>query len=156
MARAGHYVKRTGDLICERIALGDTLAEALASVGYLAPSEKNFWKWIDQNEEFRQQYERARQMQADKLADEHLSLARKALIVDAKQAPKFKVASDIYKWQAEVRNRGKYGPKAEPVGKKDLKPEEIKAEIKRLEKELGIKQSGDSTPTGVVPLKAVK
>lgn len=151
MARAGHYVKRTGNLICEEIALGSTLAEALEKVGYLAPSERMFWKWLDQNEEFRQQYERARQLQADKLADEHLSLAKKALLVDAKQAPKFKVAADVYKWQAEIRNRGKYGAKAEAPNRKDLKPEEIKAEIKRLEKELGIKQGGE-----VVPLTVVK
>lgn len=151
---AGHYVKRTGNLICEEIALGATLAEALEKVGYLAPSERSFWKWIDQNEEFRQQYERARQLQADKLADEHLTLAKKALGADGKQAPKYKVAADIYKWQAEIRNRGKFGPKAEPLLKKDLKPDEIKAEIKRLEKELGMKEQLGSGE--VVPLKAVK
>ena len=149
--RAGHYVKRTGQLICEEIALGATLTEALEKVGYLAPSEKQFWKWLDQNEEFRQQYERARQLQADKLADEHLTLAKEVLKVDGKQAPKYKVAADVLKWQAEIRNRGKYGPKAEPLGKKDLKPEEIKAEIKRLEKELGIREGEN-----VVPLHGVK
>jgi hypothetical protein len=151
---AGHYVRRTGNMICEEIALGATLAEAIEKVGYLAPSERQFWKWIDQNEEFRQQYERARLLQADKLADEHLGLAKKALTVDAKQAPKFKVASDIYKWQAEVRNRGKFGSKAEPMQRKDLKPEEIKAEIKRLEKELGVVEKIGTGEVGV--LKAVK
>lgn len=151
--RAGHFIKRTGDLICEHIALGCTLAEAFEKIGYLAPSEKQFWKWIDQNDEFRQQYDRARQMQADKFADQHLELSRSVLKVDGKQAPKFKVAADILKWQAEIRNRGRYGPKAEPLGKKDLKPEEIKAEIKRLEKELGVKQG---QPAEVVPIKAVK
>ena len=152
--KAGHYVKRIGDMICEEIALGSTLAEALQIVGYLAPSEKVFWKWLNSNEEFRQQYERARQMQADKLADEHLSLSRTVLKMDGKQAPKFKVAADILKWQAEVRNRAKFGPKAEPLGKKDLKPDEIKAEIARLEKELGIAQGG--TPSEPGKLHAVK
>jgi hypothetical protein len=152
--RSGHYVKRTGDMICEEIALGSTLEEALKKVGFLAPSERQFWKWIDQFEQFRQQYERARQMQADKFADEHLTLSRTVLLMDGKQAPKFKVAADILKWQAEVRNRGKYGVKSEVLTKRDLKPEEIKAEISRLEKELGLKQS--QPPINPAPLKAVK
>ena len=151
--RPGHYVKRTGDMICEEIALGSTLDEALKKVGYLAPSERQFWKWLELHEEFRQQYERARQMQADKLADEHLKIAREVKMMDGKQAPKFKVAADVLKWQAEVRNRGKYGSRAEPLTKKELKPDEIKAEIARLEKELGIAQKSGAE---VVPLKAVK
>lgn len=136
--RAGHYIKRTGDMICERIALGDTLEEAFESIGYLAPSEKQFWKWIDQNDAFREQYDRARQMQADKLADQHLKLARDVLLVDGKQAPKFKVASDILKWQAEVRNRSKYSDKVPPKQNAPLNAEQIKAEIARLEKALGV------------------
>ncbi|HEX7765412.1 MAG TPA: hypothetical protein VF443_01780 [Nitrospira sp.] len=151
--RVGHYVKRTGDLICEYIATGSTLDEALEKVGYLAPSKKMFWRWLEQHESFRQQYDRARQMQADQLADDHLALSRKVLMLDGKQAPKFKVAADILKWQAETRNRGKYGSKAEAPRSKDLNPEEIKAEIKRLEKELGVNQD---VPKNVVPLHGVK
>lgn len=152
MRRPGHYVKRTGNLICEEIALGATLAEALEKVGYLAPSERQFWKWLELHEDFRLQYERARQMQADKLADDHLSLARKVLLLDAKQAPKFKTAADILRWQAEVRNRGKYSQKAEAPAKAPMKPEDIKAEIKRLEKELGVNQTGEN----VTPIHSVK
>lgn len=149
--RPGHYVKRTGDMICERIALGDTLAEALVSVGYLAPSERQFWKWIDTSEQFRDQYERARQLQADKLADVMLEHAKSVLKVDGKQANKYKVSADILKWQAEVRNRGKYGAKSEAKSPPPLNADEIKAEIARLEKALGI-----GKPEGEPKLHAVK
>lgn len=152
MARAGHYVKRTGDMICERIALGDSLQEALTSVGYLAPSERNFWKWIDQNEEFRDKYERARQLQADKLADIMLEHSKKVINVDAKQAAKYKVSADILKWQAEVRNRNKYGPKSEQKDRTPLDPEKIREEIARLEKALGITKP----EPGDAKLRAVK
>lgn len=150
MARPGHYVKRTGDMICERIALGDTLEEAIASVGYLAPSQKAFWKWIDTNEAFREQYERARQMQADKLADEMLQHAR-SVIKAPKSAGAYKVSAEILKWQAEVRNREKYGSKGEKKAPPMLDPEKVRAEIARLEKVLGI-----TKPEGETKLHAVK
>jgi len=144
--RAGHYVVRTADLICERIALGDTLDEALASVGYLAPNEKQFWKWIDQHEDFRAKYERARLMQADKHADQMLKMSRDVL-KDTKAATAYRVAVDILKWQAEVKNRARYGSKGESKSAEPLNPQKIREEIKRLEKELGvIEKNADGTP----------
>lgn len=144
--RPGHYVARTGDMICEHIALGATLEEALEKVGYLAPSEKNFWKWIDQNEDFRAKYERARQMQADKHADQMLQMSRDVLRAP-KAAAAYRVAIDILKWQAEVKNRSRYGSKGEQKAVTPLDPQKIRAEIKRLEKELGvIEKNADGTP----------
>lgn len=138
--KAKHYVKRTGDLICERIAVGDTLQEALDHVGYLAPTPKRFWEWLEAHPDFREQYERARALQADMHADEMVSYAKKA-IANPKAAGAYKVAADIMKWSAEVRNPGRYGKKVEPKKKEHMSPEKIRQEIARLEKELGLAAS---------------
>lgn len=133
----GHYVKRVGDAICERIALGDTLLEALDRVGYIAPTPKQFWVWIDSFPEFKQQYDRARELQADFDSDKMRELGR-SVINNPKAATAYRVAVDVLKWQAEMHNRRKYGGKAEPALPKVLKPEEIRAEIRKLEAELGL------------------
>lgn len=146
-ARSKHYVKRTGDLICERIANGDTLQEALDAVGYLAPTPKRFWEWLEAHPDFRDQYDRARQLQADMHADEMVGYAKKA-IANPKSATAYKVAADIMRWSAEVRNPGKYGKKIAPPKRDVLSPEKIRQEIARLEKALGVMQQNN-----VVPLK---
>lgn len=151
MRRPGHYVKRTGNMICERIALGDTLEEALQHVGYLAPSETQFWRWYSDNPEFKERYDAARMLQADKLADMHLSLSKEVLS-NPKVAPAYKVAADILKWQAEVRNRGKFSDKSAPERKVPMNAEEIRAEISRLSKVLGIEEK----PEGEPKLRSVK
>lgn len=151
--RAAHYTARTANLICERIALGRTLTQALADVGYLAPSMPTFWRWIDEHADFREKYERARQLQADMCADKMLELSNDVLqIGTALNAPaRYRVAADILKWQAEVRNAAKFGKKAEEPGKnKPLDPAKIRSEIERLQRELGVAESNKQ------PLRAVK
>lgn len=147
--KRGHYIKRTGDLICEQIALGKTLQQALDHVGYLAPSPARFWVWLENHPEFREQYERARQLAADMHADKVQELAEQVLR-DPKASGAYKVAADIWRWQAEVRNSGKYGKRIEPKRSKPMDPAKLREEIKRLEKELGVAESK------VVPLKVVK
>ena len=146
--RAAHYVVRIADQICEQIAIGKTLKQALAIVGYLAPNINAVYKWLDIHPEFREKYERARQLQADIHADDMLELGQEA-IRDPKAAAGFKVAADILKWQAEVRNKVRYGKAIEENNKKALDPAKIREEIKRLEHELGIVEAK------VVPLKVV-
>lgn len=149
--RAGHYTAYVADQICERIALGDTLEKALEHVGHLAPSMNSVWKWIDQHADFREKYERARQLQADTNADLMLQIAHDVLQSPRCQAAEYRVCIDVLKWQAEVRNRAKYGSKSEDPGKnKPLDPAKLRAEIKRLEAELGVAESK------VVQIKAVK
>lgn len=133
--------------------MGKTLAEALKEVGYLAPSMPTFWRWIDEHADFREMYERARSLQADGHADRMLEISRE--VIDAPQkATAYRVASDILKWQAEIRNRARYGSKGdEDQGKKVIDPAKIRSEIKRLETELGI---AEKAGTKVVTLKPVR
>lgn len=150
--RAAHYAARIADQICEHIADGKTLNEALKLIGYLAPSQVTVFKWLDKYPEFRERYERARQLQADVHADQMLEIGKTAIdsTTNPKLIPGLKVAADILKWQAEVRNKSRYGKAIEENNKKALDPAKIREEIKRLEAELGIAEKK------VVPLQAVK
>lgn len=151
--RAAHYTARVANDICTQIALGKTLKQALEIVGWLAPTMTTVWRWLDEHQDFREKYERARQMQADVHADDMLEMASQVLDVKGLGTvpSRYKVAADILKWQAEIRNRERYGAKNTDSGKdKHLDPAKIKAEIKRLEAELGVAESK------VVPIKAVK
>lgn len=148
MKHRAHYVPRIANEICELVAVGKTLKQALEQVGYLAPSLNTVYKWLDQFPEFREKYERARQLQADVHADDMLELGQRAA-TDPKAAPGLKVAADILKWQAEVRNKTRYGKAIEENNKKPMDPAKIREEIKRLETELGIVEAK------VVPLKVV-
>lgn len=147
--RRAHYTQRVARDICEQIAMGKTLDEALKIVGYLAPKMNALWKWLDEYPEFREMYERARALQADIHADRMLEISRE-VIDKPSAAAAYRVATDILKWQAEVRNKTKYGKAIDESGKgKVMDPTKLRAEIKRLEIELGVAESK------VTPLKVV-
>jgi hypothetical protein len=149
--RIAHYTVRTADLICEYIALGKTLEEALKEVGYLAPTIPQFWKWLDAHEDFREKYDRARQLQADMLADRTLGFVDEVL-KDPKAAAAYKVATDILRWHAAVRNRKVYHPMDNDNAKQaPLDAKKIKEEIKRLEKELGVQEAKKPKIVPMVP-----
>lgn len=137
--RRSHYTPRIAADICVKIAMGATLKEALAETGTLAPTIETCWRWLDEIPEFKEQYERARQMQADIHADEMLQMSRDVIKTPSKAAA-IKVACDILKWQAEIRNSKKYGSKVQhELTKPVMSPEDLRAEIKALEAELGVK-----------------
>lgn len=149
--RAAHYTPRIGKMICAEVAMGHTLKEALERVGYLAPSMSTVWRWLDEHPDFRDSYERARQLQADTDADE-MRVLGKEVRSKPTLATAYRVAIDVLKWQAETRNRAKYGSRGEDPNsnRKPLNPTQLRAEIKRLEEELGVQESK------VVPLKPAK
>lgn len=147
--KRSHYTVRTGKMICEQIAMGKTLQQALDHVGYLAPSIPKFWQWLEEHPDFREQYDRARQMSADMDADRIKELGERVLS-SPKAAAAYQVAIRTLQWSAEVRNTGKYGKNKESKTRLPMNPEKLRQEIKRLEKELGVAESK------VQPLKAVK
>ena len=135
--RAAHYTVRIAKRICEHIAMGETIKKALA-MEPLGPSLRLFWRWMDEFPEFKEQYERALQFQANMHADRILEMATDVVATPSK-AGAYKVASDILKWCAEIRDPKKYGQKVQHELKAPpLKAEDLKNEIKRLEEELGI------------------
>lgn len=137
--RRAHYTVRIANMICEKIALGNSLKSALEEVGPLAPSMPTFWRWLDEYPEFLTRYKRARQMQGDIHADVMLDLAAEAINMPSKAAA-IKVAADILKWQAEIRDPKSYSRSSIPdEPKKVLSPSQLRAEIKALELDLGVK-----------------
>lgn len=136
--RRAHYCVRVAKAICEKIALGFSLKGALDEVGPLAPSMPVFWRWLDEYPAFLEQYQRARQMQGDILADEMLDMA-KLVIEKPSLASAIRVATDILQWQAGIRD-SKYNSKVAPEEKKKYLPADVlQKEILRLENELGVK-----------------
>lgn len=137
--RKAHYTDYVAKQICEKIAMGKSLKKALEEIGPMAPVMTTFWRWLDEYPEFREKYERARQMQGDIHADTMLDLANEAIATPGKAAA-IRVATDILKWQAEIRDPKKYGPKAIVKEKdKTMSTDELRKEIKKLEDELGVK-----------------
>lgn len=121
--------------------MGETLKDALDKVGYLAPTMTTVWRWLDEHADFREMYERARQLQADTDADDMRVLGRE-IRDKPTAAAAYRVAIDVLKWQAEVRNKVKYGTKGEdPKTARPLDPTKLRQEIKRLEDELGVAES---------------
>lgn len=147
--RRAHYTTRVAKDICTHIAQGKTLQQSLDKVGYLAPALVTVFRWLTEYPEFRELYEAARTMQADLHADRMLEISHD-VIEDPKNAAAYRVATNILKWQAEVRNKARYGKAIDESGKgKALDPTKLRAEIKRLEAELGVAESK------VVPMKVV-
>lgn len=139
--KTGRYIPRTGEMICDLIAEGKTLNQALDKIGYLAPSVKVFWKWYRTVPEFREKYEQARIFAGDLDADKMKELGQDVLNARTPAAvAAHKVAVEVLKWQAEMRNRRRFGTKAEEALPKSMEPDKIRAEIKRLEHELGVSQ----------------
>lgn len=150
--RAAHYTPRIGKLICLEVAMGAGLQEALDKVGYLAPTLQTCWRWIDEHQDFRESYERARLLQADIDVDDMRALG-KDIRTKPTLATAYRVAIDVLKWTAERGNRVKYGSNVEDSkSKKPLNQQEIRKEIARLEGELGIEKPAD-LPKGVFTLK---
>jgi hypothetical protein len=139
--RRAKYTTRIAKRICEHIALGATVDQALQKEP-LGPSVSLFWRWMDEFPEFREMYERARQMQTDILADKILQMAADVLEKPS-LAPAYRIASDILRWHAEVKNPTRYGNKVTIEHKKTLDPKSIVKEIKQLEKELGMISKGE-------------
>jgi len=139
--RAAHYTPRIAKDICREIAMGSTLKKALEKVGYLAPTMPTVWRWLDEHQDFRDMYERARQLQADTDADDMRVLGEE-IRTRPTAAAAYRVAIDVLKWQAEMRNRAKYSNKAEdPKNRTPMDASKIREEIKRLETELGVAET---------------
>jgi hypothetical protein len=138
--RRVHYTRRIATELCEAVAMGCTIEKALAKVDCgvgRAPSLQTFYNWLEAHPEFREMYERARVIQADLQADRIMTMADEVL-AKPQQAQAFKVASDILRWQAEVRNPRKYGAKVQHHIEATLNPATLRDEIARLEKDLGV------------------
>jgi hypothetical protein len=72
--RPSTYTQETADLICERLAGGESLNAICKDEGLPAESTVRLWA-LDDREGFAAKYARARELQAERWAEEILSIA---------------------------------------------------------------------------------
>lgn len=73
MARPCEFTQEIADAICERIADGESLRTICQAEEM--PARSTVFRWLSQIEAFSDQYARAREAQADLLADEIIEIA---------------------------------------------------------------------------------
>lgn len=73
MPRASSFTQAIADTICTRLADGQSLREICRDEEM--PSQSMVFRWLADNDTFREQYARAREAQADRFADEILEIA---------------------------------------------------------------------------------
>lgn len=105
MGRPTDYNKVTAEHICECIANGESLKKITDRSDM--PSRPTVHKWLMDNEEFLNNYETARALQADVYADEMDEIAHD-INVDVQRA---RLIIDTRKWTASKLKPKKYGDK---------------------------------------------
>lgn len=122
--RKSVYSEAVASEICERIARGDSLPVVCAAEGM--PGLTTVYRWLGENELFRDLYARAREDQADTMADQIVQIAD-----TEEDAAKARVRIDARKWVASKLKPRKYGEKLdiEHSGSLDLDASKIRGEI---------------------------
>jgi hypothetical protein len=102
MGRPSEFSAEVAAKLLERIAEGESLRQICAAEDM--PGRSTVYQWLCANKEFADQYARAREEQADTLADEITDIA------DGNDAPDNKrVRIDARKWVAGKLRPKKYG-----------------------------------------------
>jgi hypothetical protein len=80
IGRPSKFTQALAGKICERVASGESLRKVCATPGY--PHMSNVLRWLadDKKAAFRDQYARAREAQADAMAEDLLELHEKAWV----------------------------------------------------------------------------
>lgn len=94
------------DVICERLADGESLREICASKGM--PTKSNVIRWLAANEAAADQYARARELQADHEFDEIKAIADMASAEDVQVA---RLRVDARRWRVGKLRPKVYGDK---------------------------------------------
>jgi hypothetical protein len=106
IGRPSKFSAKLADAICERIAGGESLRAICKGDDFPDLSTVIRWLADDRYAEFRQHYERAREIQADHFVDEIVEIA------DTEPDPQIaKVRIDARKWVAGKMRPKKYGEK---------------------------------------------
>jgi hypothetical protein len=129
MARALEYTQEIADAICERLIEGQSLRTICLDVSM--PSAATVCKWLGRVPDFAEQYARAREAQADTLADEILDIADDGsndwierdgkIEYNGDHVQRSRLRVDSRKWIASKLKAKKYGDKTETthVGDKE-------------------------------------
>ncbi len=131
--RPSDFTQATADIICARLADGESLRAICASDDM--PSKTSVFRWLAVNEAFRDQYARAREAQADHLVDEILEISDDATndwmvrngkdgedstyVLNGEHVQRSRLRVDSRKWFASKVAPKKYGEKLELAGDKE-------------------------------------
>lgn len=113
MGRPSDYTPETADKICERLADGESLRLICAADDM--PDRGTVFRWLSVHEDFRGQYARAREQQADAMFDDIRDIAD-APANDAVDVQRAKLRVDARKWMAGKLRPKVYGDKLELAG----------------------------------------
>lgn len=116
-------------IICDKLADGESLRKICLSENM--PSRTSVFRWLEANKEFRNQYARAREVQADALFDECLDIADEIVNdtyidsngnerTDNEAIQRSRLRIDTRKWIAGKLRPKVYGDKQEQVQPTDL------------------------------------
>ena len=142
MGRPTIYTQQLANLICLRIAEGESLREIVKSEGM--PERATIYDWLLKRPDFSDNYTRAREEQADTLADEIIAIAdeqpeiipvldkRTGELIEHKLDNAFlqwqKNRIDARKWTAMKLKPKKYGERVALAGDADS-PIKVEAEV---------------------------
>lgn len=148
MGRPSSFTPEVAAEICERLANGESLRGICA--GEDMPGMSTVFRWLGENETFREQYARAREAQADTLADEIVHIAdtpMEGATVTSKEwgdevkrgdmIEHRKLRVDARKWFAAKLAPKKYGDKQQvdlnaKMAISDMTEDEMRAELAAL------------------------
>tara|TARA_R110000744_G_scaffold246942_1_gene363473 strand:- start:36140 stop:36655 length:516 start_codon:yes stop_codon:yes gene_type:complete len=122
--RPTDYSLELSDVICERLAGG----ESMRSIGRdeSMPAVRTMFRWLREKEEFKHQYEIAKEESADGLVEEMLEIADESSndymdklmkngetvrVLDAEHVQRSRLRIDVRKWSASKLKPKKYGDK---------------------------------------------
>ncbi len=117
MSRPSIFTQAIADKICERLALGESLRKICLDADM--PGRSTLFRRLRDNEEFRNQYARAREDQADAIFDECLDIADdgtndfmgKGDTYNGDAIQRSRLQVDTRKWMAGKMRPKKYGDK---------------------------------------------
>lgn len=121
--RPNGYTKEIADKICEELALGKSLRTVCAQDEM--PSMATIFKWMRENEEFLNQYARAKQESADAMAEEILDISdngsndwmeknygeQSVWVTNGEALQRSRLRVDTRKWLMAKMKPKKYGEK---------------------------------------------
>ena len=158
MGRPSDYTPILAALICTRIADGQSLREIVKAEDM--PDRVTIYRWLLAHDDFRNHYTRAREDQADTLADEIIAIAdempeiiavtdkKTGALIEHKLDGAFlqwqKNRMDARKWTAMKLTPKKYGERVQLAGSKD-EPLEVNAKIEAVSLFDGLMQNLELT-----------
>lgn len=126
MGRPSKYTKELADTICEQLASGDSMRTVCKSDDM--PSMATIFSWLRTNNDFLEQYERAKAEAADAMIDEIIEIADDGTndwmekrdkegkptgyyIINGEHVQRSRLRVDVRKWYASKLKPKKYGDK---------------------------------------------